>query len=134
MLLEFPHQLIPLGSLKLITSLIKIKIRPLIAHPERNKAIMTNTDNLEDFAEAGCWLQLTAGSLTGRFGSQAQQAAFKIIDAGWDCLLATDAHNLQGRPPLLSEGRSALVKRYGEAVANSMVLEKPGRILGLEIA
>ena len=133
-LLEFPHQLIPVGSLRFIQSLFKLKIRPLIAHPERNKAIMANPEKVNEFAEAGCWLQLTAGSLVGRFGPQAQQAAFKIIDEGWNCMVATDAHNLNSRPPLLSEGKTALQQRYGDAVAHSMVFEKPARILGLTLA
>jgi protein-tyrosine phosphatase len=93
---------------------------------------MVNPDKINEFADAGCWLQITAGSLVGRFGRQAQQAAFKILDAGWNCLLATDAHNLQDRPPLLSEGRAALLERYGEKVANDMVFKKPAQILGLE--
>ncbi len=133
LLLEFPHPLIPVGSLRFVQSLLKLKIRPLIAHPERNKAILAQPDKVTEFAEAGCWLQLTAGSLVGRFGSQAQETAYKIIDEGWNCVVATDAHNLQNRPPLLSEGRAALQQRYGEAVARSMVLERPARILGLPI-
>ena len=55
-LLEFPHQLIPVGSLRFVQSLFKLKIRPMIAHPERNKAIMANPDRINEFAEAGCWL------------------------------------------------------------------------------
>ena len=133
LLLEFPHQQIPVGSIRFVNNLLKLKIRPLIAHPERNKAIMSNPDRIAEFAEAGCWLQLTAGSLAGRFGPVAQQTAFKIIDAGLDCLLATDAHHIESRPPLLSEGKTALREHYGEAVAHSMVYEKPARILGLEI-
>jgi protein-tyrosine phosphatase len=133
-LLEFPHQLIPVGSLRFVQSLFRLKIRPLIAHPERNKAIMANPDKVNEFAEAGCWLQLTAGSLVGRFGPQAQQAAFRILDKDWNCVVATDAHNLANRPPLLSEGRAALQQRYGDAVAHSMVFEKPARILGLTLA
>lgn len=131
LLLEFPHQLLPVGSLRFINSLLKLKIRPLIAHPERNKAIMANTDKVTEFAEAGCWLQITAGALVGRFGAQSQQAAFKIIDEGWNCVLATDAHNLQYRPPLLSEGEAALQRYYGNAMAQSMVYERPATILGL---
>lgn len=131
LLLEFPHQMIPLGSLRFIRSLLKLKIRPLIAHPERNKTIMANTDKVREFTEAGCWLQLTAGSLVGRFGPQAEQAAFELIDAGWNCLAATDAHSLPNRPPLLSEARAALGQRYGEPVAHSMVYQKPAQILGL---
>lgn len=131
LLLEFPHQLIPVGSMQFISSLLKLKIRPLIAHPERNKTIMVNTDKVREFMQAGCWLQITAGSLVGRFGPQAEQAAFKLIDAGWNCVVATDAHNLKSRPPLLSEGRQALRQRYGEQVAQSLVHDKPAHILGL---
>jgi protein-tyrosine phosphatase len=133
LLLELPYQLIPVGSMRFVQSLLKLKIRPLIAHPERNKAIMMQPDKVNEFAEAGCWLQLTAGSLVGRFGPQAQQTAFKIIDEGWHCVAATDAHNLQSRPPLLSEARAELQARYGVAIAHSMVLERPARILGLAI-
>jgi protein-tyrosine phosphatase len=133
LLLELPYQLIPVGSMRFVQSLLKLKIRPLIAHPERNKAIMMQPDKVNEFAEAGCWLQLTAGSLVGRFGPQAQQTAFKIIDEGWHCVAATDAHNLQSRPPLLSEARAELQARYGVAIAHSMVLERPARILGLTI-
>lgn len=131
LLLEFPHQMIPVGSMRFINSLFKLKIRPLIAHPERNKAIMANTDKVREFTEAGCWLQLTAGSLVGRFGAQAEQAAFELIDEGWNCLAATDAHNLKSRPPLLSEGKEALRRRYGDQIAHSMVFAKPAQILGI---
>lgn len=129
-LLEFPHQLVPVGSISFINSMLKLKIRPLIAHPERNKAIMAAPEKINEFAAAGCWLQITAGSLAGRFGTQAQKAAFQIIDEGWNCLIATDAHNLHSRPPLLSEGRAILREHYGEAVAQSMVVERPARIWG----
>jgi len=131
LLLEFPYQLIPVGSLRFINSLFELKIRPLIAHPERNKAIMVNPDKVREFAQTGCWLQLTSGSLVGRFGPQVELAAFKLIDDGWNCVVATDAHNLNQRPPFLSEGRQALRRRYGEQVAQSMVHDKPANILGL---
>ena len=129
-LLEFPHQLIPVGSIRFVQSLLKNKIRPLIAHPERNKTVMAHPEKIDEFTEAGCWLQLTAGSLVGRFGANAQQAAFQIIDAGWDCLLATDAHDIKNRPPLLSEGFAALKSRYGESTAQRMVIDRPAKIFG----
>ena len=131
LLLEFPPQIIPMGSLRFVNTLLKQKIRPLIAHPERNTDVMINTEKIRPFTEAGCWLQLTAGSLAGRFGVPAQQTAFKLIDEGWNCVAATDAHNMRYRPPLLSEGRDALRSRYGDAVANTMVHDKPGTILSL---
>jgi len=131
LLLEFPHQVVPVGSLRFVQSLLRQNIRPLIAHPERNKAIMGNTDKIREFVEAGCWLQITAGSLSGRFGSQAQQVAFKLLDEGCYSLIATDAHNTSSRPPVLSEGRAALELRYGEATATAMAVTRPAQIFGL---
>lgn len=132
LLLEFPHQMIPVGSIRFINHLTRMRIRPLIAHPERNKAIMANPDKVNEFTEAGCWLQLTAGSLAGRFGAQAEQVAFQLIDAGWNCLAATDAHNLHNRPPRLREARDVLAQRYGEQVAQNMVYSKAAKIIGLD--
>lgn len=134
LLLEFPHQIIPVGSGRFIYSLLKLKVRPLIAHPERNKAVMAHPQKIEEFTDAGCWLQLTSGSLAGRFGEVAQQVAFGLVEEGFHCVAATDAHNLTSRPPLLSEGRDVLRTRYGDAVAHSMVVERPSQILGLQTA
>lgn len=133
MLLEFPHQMIPVGADKLITTLLRRRIRPLIAHPERNKAIMEEPQRLRPLVDLGCWLQLTAGSLAGRFGASAEQTAWRILESGANCVVATDAHNLEHRPPCLSEGRDALIRRYGEACALDLVQHKPARILGMEL-
>lgn len=134
LLLEFPHQMVPVGSERFIHALLRQKIRPLIAHPERNKAIMAQPERVEDFCDAGCWLQITAGSLVGRFGSTAQRVAHTLIETGYHCLAATDAHNLGSRPPYLSEARDALTSRYGAEVAQRMVVQRPGHIFGLEPA
>lgn len=131
LLLEFPHNMVPVGSMRFIAHLLRMRIRPLIAHPERNKAIMTSIDKVREFAEAGCWLQLTAGSLAGRFGDVAQKTAFDLIDAEWTCLAATDAHNLNNRPPRLSEARQVLTERYGAQVAQTMVHTRPASIWGV---
>lgn len=131
LLLEFPHQMVPVGSERFIHALLRQKIRPLIAHPERNKAIMAQPERVEDLCDAGCWLQLTAGSIAGRFGTNCQRVAHTLIEAGYYCLAATDAHNLGSRPPFLSEARDALTARYGAEVAQRMVVERPGHILGL---
>ena len=131
LLLEFPHHMIPVGSQQFIDKLLRQKIRPLIAHPERNKAVMANPDSILPFVERGCLLQVTAGALVGRFGHTARQTAIRLLENDWVELIATDAHNLKDRPPLLSEGRVALVALCGEERAQEMVWDRPARILGL---
>ena len=131
LLLEFPHAIIPVGADRLVTALLRLKVRPLIAHPERNKTIMANPERIRPFVDLGCWLQFTAGSLAGRFGAQAEASAWKLIDTGATCVMATDAHNLQHRPPFLSEGHAAVTRRLGVDVADRMARHLPARIVGV---
>jgi protein-tyrosine phosphatase len=131
LLLELPHQTIPIGTEMLIAKLLRNKIRPLIAHPERNKAVIGNPEKLRPYLDAGCWLQATAGSLAGRFGDAVKQTALKLFENEWVHVIATDAHNLKTRPPCLSEGRDAVAARFGHKLAWQMVVERPARILGI---
>ena len=131
LLLEFPHAMVPVGSERFIQHLLGQGIRPLLAHPERNKAIMTQPERIAPMVEAGCWLQITAGSVLGHFGPAAQNVAFRLIESDWTCLLATDTHNLHNRPPVLSAGVQALRQRYGDTVAERMGLRLPAQIFGL---
>jgi protein-tyrosine phosphatase len=43
--------------------------------------------------------------------------------------LATDAHDLERRPPRLSEARKALARTYGEETANALVERNPGAVI-----
>jgi tyrosine-protein phosphatase YwqE len=43
--------------------------------------------------------------------------------------LATDAHDLARRPPLLSEARRALAKSHGEETAHVLVESNPGAVI-----
>lgn len=130
MLLEFPHGDIPLGSEKLVTWLLKNRIRPMIAHPERNTQIMNDIDRLAPFVIMGCLLQLTAGSIEGRFGSRALAVATDLLQRGWVTVIASDAHNLEHRPPELEPGRAAAARIVGEIEASKMVREVPLSIIG----
>jgi protein-tyrosine phosphatase len=129
MLLEFPHSHLVPGAEKLISWLLGRRIRPLIAHPERNKDVMRKIEKIQPFVEMGCLLQLTGASVTGQFGKQAQQCALKLIDHEWATVVATDAHNLQHRPPNLDLAYKALTEMRGEPFARELTQEMPARIV-----
>jgi protein-tyrosine phosphatase len=132
MLLELPHSHVPPGTDKLIAWLQAKDILPMIAHPERNKGIMSDTGKMQPFVEAGCLFQLTAMSVAGKFGERAREVAHEFLIKGWVTVLATDAHNTKHRPPVLSEGRDAAAEVIGEAAANRLVVDNPARIMGLD--
>ncbi|GAB4057297.1 tyrosine-protein phosphatase [Uliginosibacterium sediminicola] len=133
MLLEFPDAQIPLGADRLVRVLLSRGIRPLIAHPERNKSVMENPERIRSFVDAGCALQITAGSILGQFGPRALAASEYMLSESLVSAIASDAHNLDGRRYRLKEARQALVSRYGEALAVQLTELGPASLCGLDV-
>jgi protein-tyrosine phosphatase len=129
MLLEFPHSHIVPGSEKLTSWLLDNGVRPLIAHPERNKQVMGDVSRLRPFIESGCWLQLTAGSVTGNFGAKAQAIAMQLLDDDAVAVLASDAHNTGARAPALKHTYDYIVRGYGKDRANRLLVNTPAAIV-----
>lgn len=134
LLLEFPYDQVPPGTEKLAYWLLAQNIRPLIAHPERNKAIMANVEKISPFVEMGCLLQLTAASVTGGFGKTARDCAALMLERRWVSVVATDAHNLLHRAPMMTPAHHCLVEQGGRDWADELTLFNPARILGLNVA
>ena len=128
LLLEFPHGEIPFGAERLTAWLLQQGIKPLIAHPERNKGLLRAPGKIKPFIEQGCLLQVTAGAVAGRFGEPAQALAQRLLQEGMVTILASDAHNIEHRPPILSEGRDAAAQLIGIAAAQRLVLDNPWSI------
>ncbi len=128
-LLEFPHGGLPVGSDKLVRWLLSRRILPLIAHPERNKEIIRNPEKIYPFVAMGCLLQVTGAALTGGFGAQVKETALMMLDKDWVSVVATDAHSIDHRPPILDIARAALVQFGGEALAMRLTKTTPGIII-----
>ncbi len=125
MLLELPHSHVPVGSDKFVGWLLKQKIRPMIAHPERNKDVHHDINKIPPFVSMGCWLQVTAGAVAGNFGEPSRKRAVQLLERGWVTVLASDAHNLEHRPPELEPGRRAAAAIVGEEESWKLVRDTP---------
>lgn len=128
LLLELPHGEVPFGAERLTAWLLQRNIVPMIAHPERNKGIMRSPSKLKPFIQQGCLLQVTASSVSGRFGPAAQEIAHALLEEGVVTILASDAHNLDYRPPILSEGFEHAAELIGESQAELLVRHRPWQI------
>jgi len=100
-------------------------LRLIVTHPERNPLIRAAPDRLHRWLETGCYVQLTALSLTGGFGRTAQRTALEYLDRGWAHFVASDAHNLDRRPPRLREAYDLVAARCGPSVANALFQNNP---------
>lgn len=127
-LFEPSHHVPLLNFDRLIFDALSAGYIPVITHPERLTWMDDHYDEFLEAVQAGAWMQVTAGSLTGRFGRDPKYWAEKMLDDGIVHLLATDAHNLKSRPPLLAEGEQAAVKYVGTEEARRLVLDRPKAI------
>jgi protein-tyrosine phosphatase len=128
-LLEPPHHVAPPNFAQFTFNFIAAGYVPIITHPERLSWIEGDYDTFCDLADKGVWMQVTAGSLTGRFGQAARYWGERMLDEGRVHILATDAHTPTSRPPLLAEGREAAAKWVGKEEAQHLVETRPLGIL-----
>jgi len=128
-LLEFPHDQIPVGADRLINWLIERDILPVIAHPERNQSVMRQPEKINPFVNQGCLLQITADSVTGLFGEVSQRLALSFIRNGMATLIATDAHNMHRRRPTLKAARDALLPVIGADKVGALLIDNAEAML-----
>lgn len=128
-LFEPPHHVAPPRLEDAVFDVMTAGYHPLITHPERLTWIEAHYEVIKRIAHAGAWMQITAGSVTGLFGKRPQYWAERMLSEGIVHVLASDAHNLHRRTPVLSKAVDAIGKRLGEQAAIDMVLTRPQAVL-----
>ena len=128
-LLEFPRIEVPVGYENLVKWLINKNYLPIIVHPERNQTFVRLPQKLQVLTDMGCPLQITASSLIGAFGEEAQQNAELLLQEGRVSAIASDCHNLKGRKPNLNEGVLAAQLLIGDDLARSLVNTQPAQLI-----
>ena len=128
MLLELPSSTIPIFTKRLIIDLQEKGITPIIAHPERNKAIAERPSKLEELVREGAMAQITAGSLAGHFGKSVQKLSLDLVKANLIHTYGSDVHNLTTRPFLFDAGLDYLEKKK-QLDTVDVLLENNARII-----
>lgn len=103
LLLEFPSNEVPHYSKQLFYELQTMGYIPIIAHPERNKAIVQNLDLLFELINGGALSQLTTSSILGDLGSNVRRISLKIMDNNLAHFIASDAHSATTRPFVMKQ-------------------------------
>jgi len=125
LLVEFADFSIPPSLDQALHELQLAGLTPIVTHPERNPLIRAQPDRLFRWLRQGCYAQVTAQSLLGKFGKAAQEVSGEWLAAGAVHFLASDAHNVTMRPPRLKETYDLVAKNHGEALARALLVENP---------
>ena len=120
LMVEFAESSIPKSIDDVFTSFLQKNITPVITHPERNALLMARMNDLAKWVRAGCLIQLTGASFTGRFGKSAEANCKKLMDHKLAHIVASDAHDTEWRPPDLRDARAIVSGEWGEEIAERM--------------
>ena len=127
LLLELPSGEVPHYTVNMIHALLSEGIQPVIAHPERNRAIADKPNRLAKLISQGAIAQVTAGSLAGHFGRTIQKLCLELVDANLVHCYGSDVHNLSTRPFKFDVGLRYLEK-HKRLDAVDLFLENNARI------
>ena len=128
-LIEFSFQSDGEQETRILRSLCKAGLRPIVAHPERYNYVQYDPEFLNRWHRMGCLMQVNRGSLLGRFGSRIQMMADEIVSRNFAAVVASDAHSPQNRTPWMMDVRNLLIREYSPACARTLLLQNPMRIL-----
>jgi protein-tyrosine phosphatase len=129
LLLELSLTQYPPDLEKLVFQLKLAGIITVLAHPERIRYFQDDPSRYEALVRLGAYGQITTGSIVGSFGAETSELAAWMIRRRLVHVLASDSHNLRGRPPILSEALAATAALIGKEAAQRMVQEVPAALL-----
>ncbi len=93
-----------------IFELLAHGIIPIVAHPERYRAIQKDPDRLANLQRQGVLTQVVASSFLGIQGNTARRCAEVLLKKGFVQIIASDSHGVHKRPPNIMNGLKAINK------------------------
>lgn len=128
-LLEPSHTTPPPRFEESVFSLVAAGYTPVITHPERLTWVESHYPVFLRLIEQGAWIQVTAGALTGVFGTRARYWGERFLGEGHTHILASDAHSARRRRPELSPALAIAERLLGKDESARLVSDRPQAIL-----
>jgi protein-tyrosine phosphatase len=132
LLIELPEML-PLRSVPpVVENLRQAGLIPILTHPERYFCLRDQLDMVLTWRYEGCFVQITAQSLTGMFGSRAKRMCEQLLDKDAVDFVASDAHDREIRTTRLDQAFAAVADRWGQLTAERVLVRNPRAALAGE--
>ncbi len=128
-LIEFPFVDYGDTATEILDSVLRLGLRPIVAHPERYHYTQSDPRLLNLWVEMGCLLQINRGSLFGRFGRHAEALANGLLERNFVSFVASDAHSPTVRTPWLRDAAEYLLREYPKETVWALLEENPHRVL-----
>lgn len=128
-LIEFDFDMHPELMTDILGQVLEEGAFPIIAHPERYRAVQQYPELVTDWMDMGCQIQINKGSIFGKFGRAAYYAAEMLLDNDCVTYVASDAHSPYRRTTYMKDLEEYLQKEYSPKLAERVLRENPERYL-----
>lgn len=106
---------------------------PIIAHVERYSDIVSHSSYVEDLADMGCYIQVNASSIMGKYGFGISHFTKKLMKNRLVHFVATDAHDCKSRAPELLECRNYVARKFGDGYSQKVFYDNPMLVIHNEV-
>ena len=101
-----------------LSNILMLGITPVIAHIERYDALENNEKRVRELIDMGCYTQINSYHVLKPklFGEQykfMKKRARYFLERDLVHVIASDMHNLDGRPPYMEQAYDIIAKKYG---------------------
>lgn len=129
LLVEFSDFAVPPSVTDELEDLLIRGLVPIITHPERNPLLQRKPERVLEWAQIGCAVQITANSLTGAWGDRPKKITQWLLQREAVHIVATDSHNVEGRPPILSQARDLVSRHFSPEVGKALTGDNPRAVV-----
>lgn len=128
-LFELPFYEEPQNLYDVIYEMLRYKIVPILAHPERYAYLQSNPDFAYDLVEKGVLMQSNFGSILGRYGKKSQLTVKKLLQNNYIHFLGSDIHREQTIYLTIDEATKEIKKIIGEEKFKELTTINPSLVL-----
>ncbi len=128
-LVEFAFYNYAAQATDILEEIIKNGMTPVVAHPERYDYVKNDPSLLNIWVKMGCLLQVNKGSLLGNFGRSEYYLSMELIERGFACAVASDAHSPEVRTTWMGDVKRLISEEFSEQTAVRLLYTNPLRIL-----
>lgn len=112
-----------------ISQLDDYGVVPILAHPERYDFIQEEPTKVFWFLQNGCLLQVNKGSITGRFGEDAEGISHWLLRERMAHFVASDSHGPYQRTADMSEALQYALYSCGDEYAHDVFTGNAQKVL-----
>jgi protein-tyrosine phosphatase len=101
----------------------------ILSHPERNQGLLADPAPIARLVDAGCLMQVTAGSLLGAFGPACERFSQSLLEQGLVHFISSDGHGVKSRRPLLRDAWRRVAELVDEETASDLCCRNPACVV-----